>query len=698
MPERLEIVIAARDQASKVFRQVGDTLNTAFKAGTVAAAAGVGLLAAGLGKAVQEAMEAERIQAELAAVLASTGGVAGVTADMVNELAAAWMRQTTFSDDAIVSAQTMLLTFTNISRDVFPQALEATLNLATKFGNLEQASVMVGKALHDPLTGLTALRRAGVLLSEQQEQMIRNFMAQGDIMSAQRVILSELETQFGGLAVAAGDTLAGKLTILRNQLDDVFESVGMALLPVLTQAVDTLTLSVWPAVEGFGERLVNLIEQLRALGLEHEHVRAAFEQAFGAELGALLLTTTRAFAELATTVRDFVQQTLIPLASEHAEALKGALLALGAVFGGAAVLGAVQSLTTALLGLTSALSPPLLAVMLLGAAWGANFGGMRDAVHQTAQALEERNLQGTLEGIGLALAAIPRGIAAWIGAQVGIDVPEGLRAWSGVIANIKVIVATLPRYIASLAESFLTITVPTALNDLRAVLDTILRALSAIPRGIAAWVGAQAGINVPEGLRAWRDIIANIKLIIATLPRYIAGMVESFFTIAVPGALNDLRSVLDIVLRALSAIPAWVDALVARLGSITVPDALRALQTVFQTTADAVGSLVSLIGGLISKLNELSKLDLGALGGALDVIGGVAGKLGLQSGGMVGAWQPRVVGERGPELFVPTTPGLVVPHGRLAVGDTHYHLTIISNASTERVLSDFSLLRRWAWT
>jgi hypothetical protein len=203
--------------------------------------AGAGALGAALYNSVGAAMQAQDGQAELAAVLESTGGKAGMTADAVNELASRFQTLTPFEDDVVLAGENMLLTFTNIGADVFPMATEAMLNMGQKFGSVDAAAVQLGKALNDPVAGVTALRKVGVVLTEQQEESIKGFMAVGDIASAQKIILGELETEFGGLAVAAGATLTGKMEILKNSIGDVQEKIGTAFLPVLSKMADLLT-------------------------------------------------------------------------------------------------------------------------------------------------------------------------------------------------------------------------------------------------------------------------------------------------------------------------------------------------------------------------------------------------------------------------------------------------------------------------
>jgi hypothetical protein len=177
-----------------------------------------------LHKFVTETSAAQAAQAQLAAALRSTGGVAGQTTAVLNAHAAALQRVTTFGDDAVNQAQALLLTFTKIGGSTFPAATEAILNVATAMGgDLRGAALQVGKALNDPVLGVTALARSGIQFTESQKQMIKALVDTGRVADAQRLILAELETQFGGSAKAARDTLGGALKGLSNAFGDLFE-------------------------------------------------------------------------------------------------------------------------------------------------------------------------------------------------------------------------------------------------------------------------------------------------------------------------------------------------------------------------------------------------------------------------------------------------------------------------------------------
>lgn len=248
----LAFIVKAIDDASGPLKNVGGELDNmhgkasklggllkgAFTVGAGVAVAGIGALGVVLGQSVKEAMAAEETTAQLNAVLKSTGGVAGVSADAINDHALALSQVTRYEDDAIVGADSLLLTFTKIGKDVFPKATELTLDLATAFKmDLKSAAMMVGKALNDPVKGLTAMGKAGVTFTQSQKDMIAAMVEAGDVAGAQRVIMAELETQVGGSARAAGETMAGQMDILKNTLGNVKEEIGGALIPILKDLV-----------------------------------------------------------------------------------------------------------------------------------------------------------------------------------------------------------------------------------------------------------------------------------------------------------------------------------------------------------------------------------------------------------------------------------------------------------------------------
>jgi phage-related protein len=201
------------------------------------------------------------------AVIKSTGGAAHVSAANVDTLAKSLANLSGVDDEVIHSSENVLLTFTNVrnavgkGNDIFNQAQGAILNMSAALKeDLQSATIQVGKALQDPVKGVTALQRVGVILSAQQKQQIKDFVASGNVMAAQKVILAELTREFGGAAAAAA-TPAEKAKVAWDRFK---EGIGNQLLPVVTALIGLFTGRLLPAIEGPVSKIIPLIQGLVA--------------------------------------------------------------------------------------------------------------------------------------------------------------------------------------------------------------------------------------------------------------------------------------------------------------------------------------------------------------------------------------------------------------------------------------------------
>lgn len=159
---------------------------------------------------MKEWNEAAKGIAQLDAVIKSTGGAAGKTSQQIDEMANSLAGLTSFEDDAIKQSSALLLTFTQISGGTFDKAQMAILDMATAMAtasgtevDLKDTTIKVGKALNDPIQGMTALKKAGVMFTESQKEQIKVLQEAGDLVGAQNIILQELQKEFGGSAEAA---------------------------------------------------------------------------------------------------------------------------------------------------------------------------------------------------------------------------------------------------------------------------------------------------------------------------------------------------------------------------------------------------------------------------------------------------------------------------------------------------------------
>lgn len=218
-------------------KKAGGVLGSSF--GKAAAVVGGGALAAGatsfLKGSIDAARESAKVVAQTEQVVKSTGGAANISVGQVGKLATSISNITGVDDEAIQSAENLLLTFTNVrnetgkGRDVFDQATQAVTDMSAVQGDLAGNSILVGKALQDPIKGVSALQRVGVKLTDQQKEQVTAMVKAGDTVGAQRIILKELGTEFGGQA-AAQATSADRLKVAWGNLQ---EQIGGKLIPVL---------------------------------------------------------------------------------------------------------------------------------------------------------------------------------------------------------------------------------------------------------------------------------------------------------------------------------------------------------------------------------------------------------------------------------------------------------------------------------
>lgn len=220
----------------------------AANAKMLAGGAGVAALAVGFRAMYTEQAEAQQVGAQTVAVLKSTGGAAGVTRKSVEALSAAIGEKAALDDEAVQSGANLLLTFTNVQNqvgrgnDIFDRAVKTTADVSRAFGkDMPAASIMMGKALNDPIAGVSALSRVGIQFTDQQKDQIKAMVESGDTLGAQKKILKELEKQVGGSAAAYGKTLPGAVDRTKNAFNNLMEDLGEKVAPAVSLVADGLT-------------------------------------------------------------------------------------------------------------------------------------------------------------------------------------------------------------------------------------------------------------------------------------------------------------------------------------------------------------------------------------------------------------------------------------------------------------------------
>ena len=216
---------------------------------SLAPAAAIGLTAlTGMAiSAVRAAEEAQVANDRLDAVAASMnlfGAQTKTVTDRLKEFAEANERSLAVDADIIKATQAKLLTFKNLAQTAdqvggaMDRATLAALDLAAAgFGQAEQNAVQLGKALQDPIKGITALARSGVTFTKQEREKIKALTESGKVLEAQDLILKAIENQVGGTAAATA-TGSAKMSLAFLAMQD---ALGEALMPVFEKMVPLVT-------------------------------------------------------------------------------------------------------------------------------------------------------------------------------------------------------------------------------------------------------------------------------------------------------------------------------------------------------------------------------------------------------------------------------------------------------------------------
>jgi len=563
----------ASDNVAGFGKKVED-LKPAFEDMAKVGAIGFAAVGAAIYTSIDAYNDQEAAVAQLGAVLKSTGGQAGITAQAALDLSSALQKTTTYADETILGGENLLLTFTNIGKDVFPQATQTMLDMSAALGqDLKSSAVQLGKALNDPVVGITALQRVGVSFTQSQKDMIQSMVDAGKTEEAQKLILAELTKEFGGSAAAAAGTFAGKVEQLKNSLNDMQESVGGALISILTD----MAKKIQPIVEA----MVNWVN-------EHPKLTAAI----------LLITA--------------------------------------GIFGLIAVIGTLGLLLVGLVGFFTSVGTIAAAV-----------GGVLGLISLPMLAI--------VAAIALVIAAGVLLYQHW--AQVSAFATE---VWNGIVATI-------------------TGAMNAVVSFLSAVWETIEQIFfTAVDLLIGSWATL-----LDFFFPGWEAALSSVYQ--ATLQ--IFGLIGAFITSTLASLGAGIQSALDLITGAWNT--AW--SAVADAFS-TIWEGIKGVaQSAFDYISSGVNSVLSPLQKVIdiaNKAYDAAKRAIDLIGsGVKSVISKGASITGHATGGPVLRGTPYIVGEHGPEMFVPGGSGSIIPNrmlGAAAVGGGTINISLAGGQFLDR--------------
>ena len=355
---------ALAKSATRTVNEIGGSMKrigTGLTVGVTAPLAAFGYTA------FQAAVESKEAFAQVEARLKSMGDASGRTAEQLDKSAKELQRLSNFDDDDILRDVTAnLLTFGNVSGPVFDRAQKAIVDLSEGFGqDLKGSAVQVGKALQDPIKGLSALTRVGVSFTDAQVAQIKAMQESGDMIGAQTILLEALEGQFKDSAKAARDAAPGGdlaeqwrtfQEIIGERLVDAFAKLEAVIAPVLERfnnlspeiqtaivVAGGLAAALGPLMVAFGFALQGMapfIGAISAIGSSGGVMAAASGAIAGlsavlapilpiiaavAAAGALLYTQWDKIAPVLIQVRDAMMEAIGPKVMELVEQVKAGL-------------------------------------------------------------------------------------------------------------------------------------------------------------------------------------------------------------------------------------------------------------------------------------------------------------------------------------------------------------------------------------
>lgn len=200
-----------------------------------------------------------------------------------------------FDDKDIVAATASLIRYGRVSEANLKPAMQVMTDLAARTGSVESAAKLLGKALADPIKASSALRRAGVILTDAQQhqlavllrmtkgerehynQLKRSDKAAAEAYKAsvtaqkagkaQKYVLDQLAKATKGAAAASQGPFERSQKVLADVIEDSQKALAEGFLPVIEKVRDILTKELAKpgtlnAIRDFGKGLAGGLESL----------------------------------------------------------------------------------------------------------------------------------------------------------------------------------------------------------------------------------------------------------------------------------------------------------------------------------------------------------------------------------------------------------------------------------------------------
>lgn len=294
----VDILIKARDEASKQFSSVGNAANSLSHTLRNVAIAAAGYLTAKEIKGFLEESVRSFVRQEGAVVkLAKSLDILGkkYQTRMFEEFASGLQSVTVYGDEAILELMALGASMGNLSGVELERATKAAIGLSEAFSiDLQASMTLIAKAAQG---NTSALSRYGIVVDEN--------------MSSQEKLNYVLEQGISKfpIATAMTKTLGGAMQQMRNSVDDVKEEIGRALAPTiasLSQKIKTFAEENKAAISEWAQKIMAYINLIKDMFVSFiKFLASDYKSGFETSLGMAY----KVFEGFASSIRYLFEQT-----------------------------------------------------------------------------------------------------------------------------------------------------------------------------------------------------------------------------------------------------------------------------------------------------------------------------------------------------------------------------------------------------
>ena len=279
-------------------------------------------------------------------------------------------------------------------------------------------------------------------------------------------------------------------------------------------------------------------------------------------------------------------------------------------------------------------------------------------------------------------------LAATFGGQAAVQADT----FSGKMARLKVAFdegkETVGSFVLDAITPMITFVVDNVIPQLSILADTIGTNLKPVFESFSTYMNETL---IPTFKAIWSFIS---EYVIPTMGAILTPIIQGLFSAfsKVSNAIKSNEEDLAPLLKLFKAVAGFVrDNLAPVIGTV-LKVALESVGTLLSGLISGFSRLVGIIGDVIGQVRAFINLvaNNAAVKGIANVVSSVFGGF-RANGGSVSSGTPYVVGERGAELFVPKSNGMIVPNNALGGGGTTINLTVngaIDAEGTARTIID----------